>query len=80
VDAVGAGGLDGADGKLPMNHSGELTAKSHPIDATDMSIQIIDAMQRNGSPGAMQVPCPAIVGAFNMCSAGYVPILEPVRG
>jgi acetyl-CoA C-acetyltransferase len=76
-------GWTAADGKLPVNHSGGLTAKIYPIGATGVSMHVISAMQLTGTASAMQLPHADIVGVFNMGGAGvasYVSILEPMRG
>ena len=43
------------DGKLPINPSGGLKAKGHPIGATGVSMHIVAAMQALGQAGDMQV-------------------------
>ncbi len=70
------------DGKLPVNASGGLKAKGHPIGATGVSMHIMAAMQASGRAGDMQVKNPGIAGVFNMggaAVANYVSILEPLR-
>jgi acetyl-CoA C-acetyltransferase len=70
------------DGKLPVNASGGLKAKGHPIGATGVSMHIMAAMQLTGRAGEMQVRSPKIAGVFNMggaAVANYVSILEPLR-
>jgi acetyl-CoA C-acetyltransferase len=71
------------DGKLPVNASGGLKAKGHPIGATGVSMHIMAAMQLTGKAGAMQVKNnPKLAGVFNMggaAVANYVSILEPLR-
>ncbi|MBL8836881.1 MAG: acetyl-CoA acetyltransferase [Alphaproteobacteria bacterium] len=70
------------DGKLPVNASGGLKAKGHPIGATGVSMHIMAAMQASGRAGDMQVRNPGIAGVFNMggaAVANYVSILEPLR-
>jgi acetyl-CoA C-acetyltransferase len=71
------------DGKLPVNASGGLKAKGHPIGATGVSMHIMAAMQVTGKAGAMQVKNnPKLAGVFNMggaAVANYVSILEPLR-
>jgi acetyl-CoA C-acetyltransferase len=77
--------LDGwteKDGKLPVNRSGGLKAKGHPIGATGVSMHVIAAMQLTGQAGTMQLPRADRGGVFNMGGAGvanYVSILEPLR-
>jgi acetyl-CoA C-acetyltransferase len=86
--APGQGGrvaLDGVtekDGRLPVNPSGGLKSKGHPIGATGVSMHVMAAMQATGSAGAMQVRNPGLTGVFNMggaAVANYVSILEPLR-
>ena len=70
------------DGKLPINRSGGLKAKGHPIGATGVSMHVITAMQLTGEAGAMQLPKADVAGVFNMggaAVANYVSILESVR-
>ena len=75
-------GAAGPDGKLPINRSGGLKAKGHPVGATGVSMHVIAAMQLTGLAGTMQLPRADIAGVFNMGGAGvanYVSILEAVR-
>ena len=70
------------DGKLPINRSGGLKAKGHPIGATGVSMHVITAMQLTGEAGDMQLPKAEVAGVFNMggaAVANYVSILEPAR-
>jgi acetyl-CoA C-acetyltransferase len=70
------------DGRLPVNPSGGLKAKGHPIGATGVSMHAIAAMQLTGSAGEMQVKDAKLAGIFNMggaAVANYVSILEPLR-
>ncbi|MCX8099627.1 MAG: acetyl-CoA acetyltransferase [Geminicoccaceae bacterium] len=70
------------DGKLPVNPSGGLKAKGHPIGATGVSMHVLTAMQVRGEAGAMQVEGAEIAGVYNMggaCVASYVSILEAIR-
>jgi acetyl-CoA C-acetyltransferase len=69
-------------GRLPVNPSGGLKAKGHPIGATGVSMHVLASMQLSGTAGAMQVPDADLVGVFNMGGAAvthYVSILERVR-
>ena len=75
-------GWTAKDGRLPVNVSGGLKAKGHPIGATGVSMHAIAAMQLTGQAGAMQLPRADIAGVFNMggaAVANYVSILEPLR-
>ena len=71
------------DGKLPVNVSGGLKAKGHPVGATGVSMHVMSAMQLSGTaPGGLQLPKARIGGVFNMggaAVANYVSILEPLR-
>jgi acetyl-CoA C-acetyltransferase len=70
------------DGKLPVNPSGGLKSKGHPIGATGVSMHALSAMQLCGEAGAMQVKDAALGGVFNMggaAVANYVSVLERVK-
>ena len=70
------------DGKLPINPSGGLKSKGHPIGATGVSMHVMAAMQLHGSAGAIQVPGASLAGVFNMggsAVANYASVLEPLR-
>ena len=72
-------GWTAAGGKLPVNRSGGLKAKGHPIGATGVSMHVLAAMQLCGQAGAMQLPRAGLAGVFNMggaAVANYVSILE----
>jgi acetyl-CoA C-acetyltransferase len=75
-------GLTHKDGKLPVNPSGGLKAKGHPIGATGVSMHVLTAMQLRGEAGDMQVQGAKLGGIFNMggvAVANVVSILEPIR-
>ena len=70
------------DGKLPINPSGGLKSKGHPIGATGVSMHVLAAMQVRGEAGDMQIDGAELAGIFNMGGAGvanYVSILEALR-
>ena len=70
------------DGKLPINPSGGLKSKGHPIGATGVSMHVMSAMQLSGTADDMQVRDAKLGGVFNMggaAVANYVSILEPLR-
>jgi acetyl-CoA C-acetyltransferase len=70
------------DGKLPVNPSGGLKAKGHPIGATGVSMHALSAMQLTGEAGDLQVRDAALGGVFNMggtAVANYVSILERIK-
>jgi len=69
-------------GKLPINPSGGLKSKGHPIGATGVSMHAITAMQLTGTAGDMQVKDACLGGVFNMggaAVANYVSILERIK-
>jgi acetyl-CoA C-acetyltransferase len=70
------------DGRLPINRSGGLKAKGHPIGATGVSMHAITSMQLTGTAGDMQLKDASLGGIFNMGGAvvaNYVSILERLR-
>ncbi|MBC6406034.1 MAG: acetyl-CoA acetyltransferase [Rhodospirillales bacterium] len=76
-------GITGKTGTLPVNASGGLKSKGHPIGATGISMHIMASMQLLGQAGEMQVADPKLAGVFNMggtAVANYASILEPLRG
>jgi acetyl-CoA C-acetyltransferase len=77
-----ADGTVAKDGALPINPSGGLKAKGHPIGATGVSMHAIAAMQLTGEAGDMQLKDAKLGGIFNMggaAVANYVSILERLR-
>ncbi|MHC5655824.1 acetyl-CoA acetyltransferase [Stappia sp.] len=75
-------GLTTRDGKLPVNPSGGLKSKGHPIGATGVSMHVMAAMQLAGEAGDIQLANPELAGVFNMggaAVANYVSILERVK-
>lgn len=71
-----------ADGKLPVNRSGGLKAKGHPLGATGLSMHAIASMQLTGTAGDLQLDSPKLGAVFNMggsAVSSYVSILEPLR-
>ncbi|CAG0989152.1 MAG: acetyl-CoA acetyltransferase [Rhizobiaceae bacterium] len=75
-------GLTAKDGKLPVNPSGGLKAKGHPIGATGVSMHVLTSMQLTGEAGGIQVPGATLGGIFNMggaAVANYVSILDRIR-
>ena len=70
------------DGRLPVNPSGGLKSKGHPIGATGVSMHVLTAMQLVGEAGGIQVPGAKLGGIFNMggaAVANYVSILDRIR-
>jgi acetyl-CoA C-acetyltransferase len=75
-------GLTMKDGALPVNPSGGLKSKGHPIGATGVSMHTLAAMQLTDTAGDMQVKDAKLAGLFNMggaAVANYVSILERIR-
>lgn len=69
------------DGTLPINVSGGLKAKGHPVGATGVSQHVIAAMQLTGTAGDMQLAGPRRAAVQNMGGVGianYVSVLEAV--
>lgn len=75
-------GVTRFDGALPVNPSGGLKSRGHPIGATGVSQHVMVAMQLTGEAGAMQVAGATLGGVFNMggaAVASYCSILECAR-
>jgi len=75
-------GQTALDGRLPVNPSGGLTSKGHPIGATGVSMHVLTAMQLMGEADGIQVPGATLGGIFNMggaAVANYVSILERLK-
>lgn len=66
------------DGKLPVNVSGGLKAKGHPVGATGVSQHVLAALQLSGRAGEMQLPAADHGLVHNMgglAVANYVTVL-----
>ncbi len=77
-----AEGITAKDGALPINPSGGLKSKGHPIGATGVSMHALAAMQLTETAGDMQIRGAKLGGIFNMggtAVANYVSILERLR-
>lgn len=77
-----AAGATTRDGWLPVNVSGGLKAKGHPLGATGVSQHVMAAMQLVGEAGDMQLPAVELAAVFNMGGAGvanYASVLERTR-
>ena len=77
-----AEGLTEKAGPLPVNPSGGLKAKGHPIGATGVSMHALCAMQLAGTAGDIQVRNAKLAGIFNMggaAVANYVSVLERIK-
>lgn len=75
-------GLTQRDGQLPINPSGGLKARGHPLGATGVSQHVMTAMQLVGVAGDMQLPNVEVAGVFNMggaAVANYVSIMERAK-
>jgi len=69
-------------GRLPVNLSGGLKAKGHPVGATGVSMHALSFRQLTGQAGDMQTPNAELGLVFNMGGAGvanYASILEAKR-
>ena len=74
-------GVTAMGGRLPVNPSGGLKSRGHPIGATGVSQHAMAAMQLSGSAGAMQVAGGRRGAVFNMggaAVANYLSVLEAV--
>ena len=70
------------DGKLPVNPSGGLKSKGHPIGATGVSMHVLSAMQLSQRAGDIQVKDAELGGIFNMggaAVANYVSVLQALK-
>jgi acetyl-CoA C-acetyltransferase len=75
-------GIAEKGGRLPVNPSGGLKAKGHPIGATGVSMHVMACLQLMGEAGDMQVQGARLGGVFNMGGAAvsnYVSILERLK-
>lgn len=76
-------GITARDGRLPVNLSGGLKSKGHPIGATGVSMHVMAAMQLAGeAPEGIQAKKANVAGVFNMggaAVANYCSILERVK-
>lgn len=70
------------EGRLPVNPSGGLKSKGHPIGATGVSMHVMTAMQLSGEAGDMQIGGAELGGIFNMggaAVANYVSVLQAMK-
>jgi acetyl-CoA C-acetyltransferase len=75
-------GQSSRGGRLPVNVSGGLKSRGHPLGATGVSQHVMVAMQLMGEAGDMQLPGASLGGVFNMggaAVANYVSILERTK-
>jgi acetyl-CoA C-acetyltransferase len=76
------GGVVHAGGRLPVNLSGGLKAKGHPVGASGVSMHTLVARQVLGQADAMQHPGAELGLVFNMGGSGvasYASILEGAK-
>ncbi|CAM3864787.1 acetyl-CoA acetyltransferase [Bordetella tumulicola] len=69
-------------GALPVNLSGGLKAKGHPVGATGVSMHAISFRQLTGQAGEMQIDAPELGLVFNMGGTGvanYASVLQAKR-
>ncbi len=69
-------------GRLPVNLSGGLKAKGHPVGATGVSMHVLAARQLTGRAGDMQLDGAELGVCFNMGGGAVtscVSVLEPVK-
>jgi acetyl-CoA C-acetyltransferase len=70
------------DGRLPINLSGGLKAKGHPVGATGVSMHVLATRQLLGDAGDMQMPGATLAMCVNMgggAVATYASILQAVK-
>lgn len=75
-------GVSTKSGRLPINPSGGLKSKGHPIGATGVSMHVMAAMQASHDAADMQIAKARYTGVFNMggaAVANYVSILERIH-
>jgi acetyl-CoA C-acetyltransferase len=76
-------GVTRREGRLPVNLSGGLKAKGHPIGATGVSMHVLATRQLLGEADEMQLPNARLAMTVNMgggAVAAYASILEAVKG
>jgi acetyl-CoA C-acetyltransferase len=75
-------GLTTIDGDLPVNPSGGLKSKGHPLGATGVSMHVMAAAQLTGEAPGLAVPNAELAGVFNMgglAVANFASVLERTR-
>ncbi|MCB9993383.1 MAG: acetyl-CoA acetyltransferase [Hyphomicrobiaceae bacterium] len=81
-DRVIESGRVSRGGDLPVNLSGGLKAKGHPVGATGVSMHVLAARQVTGTAGDMQADGAELACVFNMGGSGvasYCSVLEAVK-
>jgi acetyl-CoA C-acetyltransferase len=75
-------GVTEKDGRLPINASGGLKSKGHPIGATGVSMHVMACLQLMNEAEQMQIDRAKLGAVFNMggaAVANYVSILERTK-
>ncbi len=75
-------GVTSLEGRLPVNLSGGLKAKGHPVGATGVSMHVLAARQLLGLAGEMQLPNASLAMIVNMgggAVANYASILQAIK-
>jgi acetyl-CoA C-acetyltransferase len=75
-------GVTCPEGRLPVNRSGGLKSKGHPLGATGVSQHVMAAIQLVGEAGDFQLPKADRAAVFNMggaAVANYATVLEVAR-
>lgn len=75
-------GIAEKGGRLPINPSGGLKSKGHPVGATGVSMHVMACLQLMNEAGDMQIGGANLAGVFNMggaAVANYVSILERAK-
>lgn len=76
------GGGTARGGRLPVNLSGGLKAKGHPVGATGVSMHVLNARQLVGEADEMQLPGAELAVAVNMgggAVATYASVMERAK-
>lgn len=79
---VARSGETSIDGRLPVNPSGGLKAKGHPVGASGVSMHVMAAKQLMGETAGAKVKDAKLAAIFNMggtAVANYTSILERLR-
>jgi acetyl-CoA C-acetyltransferase len=75
-------GIAEKGGRLPINASGGLKSKGHPIGATGISMHVMACLQLTNEAGEMQINGAGLGGVFNMggaAVANYVSVMERMK-
>ena len=80
--ASATGGGTRRDGRLPVNLSGGLKAKGHPVGATGVSMHVLNARHLVGEADEMRLTGAELARAVNMgggAVATYATVLERAK-